>query len=80
MTINTNNIISTSEANQNFSRVTRMADTGMPVIIFKQNRPKYLLIDIDKSPDMNVGDYESIDEVAARILKKYKPAFEELAK
>ena len=50
MLINTNSIVSTSEANQNFSRVTRIADAHGPAVIFKNNKPKYLLVDIDSTP------------------------------
>ena len=80
MTIDTNAIVSVSEANQNFSRVTRIADRNGQVVIFKNNRPKYILLDVDQSPLLDMTDDEKIDVVAARILKRFKPAFEELAK
>ena len=80
MMINTNAIVSMTEANQNFSRVTRIADANGQAVVFKNNRPKYLLIDMDRSPLMDMTDDEKIDVVAARIMKKFKPAFEELAK
>ena len=80
MLINTNAIVSTSEANQNFSRVTRIADAHGQAVIFKNNKPKYLLVDIDSTPYFDMTDDEKIDVIAARILKKFKPAFEELAK
>lgn len=79
MNIDTNTIVSVSEANQNFSKVTRIADQKGQAVIFKNNRPKYLLIDVDRSPQIEMTDDEKIDFVAARILKKYKAAFEELA-
>ena len=80
MVINTNSIVSVSEANQNFSGVTRIADANGQVIIFKNNRPKYLLIDVESTAYFDMTDDEKIDIIAARVLKKYKPAFEELAK
>ena len=80
MMINTNTIVSMTEANQNFSRVTRIADVNGQAVVFKNNRPKYLLIDMDRSPLLDMSDDEKIDVVAARIMKKFKPAFEELAK
>ena len=80
MKIDSNVIVSVSEANHNFSRVTRIADKGGHAVIFKNNRPKYLLIDVDNSPIIDMTDDEKIDFVAQRILKKFKPAFEELAK
>ena len=80
MMINTNAIVSMTEANQNFSRVTRIADANGQAVIFKNNRPKYLLIDMDRSPLLDMTDDEKLDVAAARIMKTYKPAFEELAK
>lgn len=80
MTIDTNTIVSVSEANQNFSRVTRIADVNGQAVIFKNNRPKYLLVDMESTPYFDMTDDEKIDVIAARILKKFRPAFEELAK
>ena len=80
MNIDTNSIVSVTEANQNFSRVTRIAEKNGQAVIFKNNRPKYMLIDLDSSPLIDMSDDEKIDFIAARILKKYKPAFLELAK
>ncbi len=80
MRIDTNTIISVTEANQNFSRVTRIAERSGQAVIFKNNRPKFLLIDLENSPILDMTDDEKIDVVAARILKRFKPAFEELAK
>ena len=80
MTIDTKTIVSVTEANQNFSRVTRIAEKNGQAVIFKNYKPKYMLVDLDVSPMIDMTDDEKIDVVAARILKKYKPAFMELAK
>ncbi len=80
MNINTKQIVSISEANQNFSRIARMADKHGRLYIFKNNRPKYKLVEIENDSEIEMTDDEKIDFVAARILKLYRPAFEELAK
>ena len=80
MNINTNQIVSISEANQNFSRVARMVDKNGEVVIFKNNKPKYKLVDIESDTTIEMTDDEKIDFVAARVLKQYRRAFEELAK
>ena len=80
MQIDTRTIVSVTDANQNFSRVTKIAEKNGQAIIFKNNRPKYMLVDLDNSPVIEMTDDEKIDFVAARILKKYKEAFLELAK
>lgn len=80
MNINTRQIVSISEANQNFSRVARMVDKNGEVYIFKNNKPKYRLVDLENDTSIEMTDDEKIDFVAARILKQYRRAFEELAK
>lgn len=80
MNIDINKIVSMSEANQNFSRVAQKVDQSGEVYIFKDNKPKYKLIDIENSNSIEMTDDEKIDFVAKRILKKYRKAFEELAK
>lgn len=80
MTIDTNTIITATEANQNFSRATRIAEKNGQAVIFKNNRPKFLLIDLESSPVIDLTEDEKINIVAARILKQFRPAFEELAK
>lgn len=80
MDINSKKIVSISEANQNFSKVARQAEREGEVFIFKNNKPKYKLIDLENDTSIQMSDEEKIDFVAMRVLKKYRVAFEELAK
>lgn len=80
MIIDTRQIITVTEANQNFSRATRIADEKGAALVFKNNRPKYKLINLEVEPDLELTDDEKIDIVARRIMQRFKPAFMELAK
>lgn len=80
MELKAEEIIPISEADQNFSSVARIADRSGRAIIFRNNKPKYMLVDLDRSPVLDLIDDEKIDIVAARILKRHKAAFQELAK
>lgn len=80
MTINTNEIVTATEANQNFSKIARIAEKKGRVVVFKNNRPKLLIIDLDTEPQIEMTEDEKLDFVAARILREHKAAFEELAK
>ena len=80
MMIDTRQIITVTEANQNFSRATRIADEKRAALVFKNNRPKYKLINLEVEPDLELTDDEKIDIVARRIMQRFKPAFMELAK
>ena len=81
MLINTNSMFSITQANQNFSAVARAVDAKGEAVILKNNRPKYLIIDMEKSDlILDLSEDEKINIVAKRILEKYYPAFKELAK
>ena len=80
MTLDTNAIVTATEANQNFSRVAKMAERKGHIVVFKNNRPKLLVIDLDAEPQIEMTEDEKLDFVAARILREHRAAFEELAK
>lgn len=80
MNVNLKNLVSISEANQNFSKVARMVDENGAAVILKNNAPRYVLIDYGKlQADVEV-DNETLEDVATRLLQKHRKAFEELAK
>ena len=80
MYIDTNAVFSMTQANQNFSQVAKTAEEKGEAIIFKNNKPKYLVIDIEKNGSLlELSEDEKIDIVAKRILEKYLSAFKELA-
>lgn len=78
MVINTKQIVSMTEANQNFSKVSKTADKYGEALIIKNNKPKYILIDINNY--LELSDDEKIEVVAKRVLAKHINAFKELAK
>ena len=80
MTVDTSSTVGLTEANQNFSRVAKIAEEKGHVVVFKNNRPKLLVIDLDTEPQIEMTEDEKIDFVAARILRELRAAFEELAK
>lgn len=80
MQFDTNQIISMTEANQNFSKAVKIADKNGTAVIFKNNKPRYLIVNLNDNPIMELSDDEKIDVAAKRILSEYRSAFEELAK
>ena len=51
MVINTDNLVSITEANQNFSRVARMVDENGAAVILKNNVPRYVLMEFSQVED-----------------------------
>ena len=82
MNINLHNLVSISEANQNFSKVARLVDENGAAVILKNNKPRYVLIEYSQLEESEAFDAEDIEveDVAKSILSKHIKAFEALAK
>ena len=80
MVINTDNLVSITEANQNFSRVARMVDENGAAVILKNNVPHYVLMEFSQVEDEQQAKDEDILEISKRLIAKNKQAYEVLAK
>lgn len=80
MTINTKNLVSITEANQNFSRVARMVDESGSVVILKNNTPRYLLMEFTVAEAEQTASDEDVLAVSKRLIDKNRQAYEVLAK
>ena len=80
MIVNTNNVISITEANQDFSKATKLADNYGSAVIYKRNKPMYVITNLEENPQIEMSDEEKILFIGQRILHKHINAFKELAK
>ena len=80
MNINTKNLVSITDANQNFSKVARLVDENGSVIIFKNNVPRYLVMEFSAAEQEQTADDEDIMAISKRLIEKNRQAYEELAK
>ena len=80
MTINTNTLVSITEANQNFSKVARLVDEHGTAVILKNNVPRYLVIDFSKAEDDTIASNEDILSISKRLIEQNREAYEILAK
>lgn len=80
MNINTNNMVSITEANQNFSRVARMVDENGSVLVLKNNAPRYLIIEYSIAEKEEIAVDEDVMELSQRLLTKNMEAYKVLAK
>ena len=80
MIIDTKSIVSITEANQNFSKVTKLVDERGTAVILKNNVPRYLVIEFSKADESAVAPDEDVLAISKRLLKKNKEAYEVLAK
>lgn len=80
MTIDTNTMISISEANQNFSKVARLVDERGSAIILKNNVPRYLVIDFSKVDEDSIASDEDVLSISKKLMAQNREAYEVLAK
>lgn len=72
MLIDSNEIVSMADANRNFSQVAKSAEEGGCVVIFKNNKPKFVLMDIEKCRLDLPTSNERIEKTAKRRLSQAK--------
>ncbi len=78
MKIDINNLISITEANQNFSRVVKKVEESGKVVVLKNNKPQYV---VSKFESANFEkEMQMLTIVAKMILTEHIDAFKELAR
>ena len=60
MEVTTGQIVSVTEANQNVSSVARKVDARGRVLIFRNNRPAYVMYGVESCP-LDLTDDERVD-------------------
>ena len=80
MMVNTANMVSMTEANQNFSKVARLVDQYGRAVVFKNNAPRYLIIDFAAADKMSFASDVDVINSAEEIMNQFDEAFKELAK
>ncbi len=56
MQINTKNLVSITEANQNFSKVAKLVDANGAAVILKNNVPRYVILEYNQFLDEEFAD------------------------
>jgi len=83
MTVNTNSLVAMTEANQNFSKVTRLVDEEGLAVILKNNKPKYVVVSFDEYDEIKTAMQnrkKKISDLADELLSENMEALTELAK
>ena len=83
MTVNTNTLVAMTEANQNFSKVTRLVDDEGIAVILKNNKPRYIVVNFDEYDEIRTAREnrkKMIDAAADDLISENMDALLELAK
>ena len=78
--VNTDSLISITEANQNFSKVARMVEEKGAAVILKNNVPRYIVIEFSRAEQAQEADDEDVMSISKRLIEQNREAYEVLAK
>ncbi len=70
MNIHAKNLVSITEANQNFSKVARLVDESGAVVILKNNVPRYLVMEVSAAEQEQLAADEDVMAVSKLLAKK----------
>ena len=80
MNVNTNTMVSISEANQNFSKVARLVDQYGSAVILKNNSPRYLILEFNQADEQLPAPTDDVLAISKKIMARNKTVYKELAK
>ena len=79
MMVNTDSLISITEANQNFSKVARVVDEKGAAVILKNNVPRYIVIEFSRAEQMQEASDEDVMSISKRLIEQNREAYKVLA-
>lgn len=79
MKVNTNALVSITEANQNFSKVARLVDENGSAVILKNNTPRYLIVEFSQAENIQTANDEDILSISKKLIDKNKEAYKVLS-
>ena len=80
MNVNTNTMVSITEANQNFSKVARLVDQYGSAVILKNNSPRYLILEFNQADEQLAAPTDDVLAISKKIMARNKTVYKELAK
>ena len=80
LNINTNNLVSITEANQNFSKVAKLVDQFGSAVIMKNNTPRYIIYEFNQADSMQEASDDDVISVSKKLMQRNKHVYEELSK
>ena len=77
--VNTDSLISITEANQNFSKVARMVEEKGAAVILKNNVPRYIVVEFSRAEEMQEASDEDVMSISKRLIEQNREAYKVLA-
>lgn len=78
MNIKTQKTVSIAEANQNFSKVAKIASEEGSVIVMRNNKPEYILLKINNNQNYEIADSVEVDAISKKLIHQNMEAYKKL--
>lgn len=79
MLIDSTAMVNISEVNQNFSKVSKLVDIKKKVIVMKNNKPKYIIIEYPDERERKLLPDEDVKKIGKEIITENLNLFKRLA-
>ena len=79
MIVNTQKMVSMTEANQNFSKVAKIANTEGSALVMRNNKPEYILLKINNNQNYEQADDAELETVSKKLIQQNMEAYKKLA-
>jgi antitoxin Phd len=79
MTLDTDQLVPMTEANQNFSKVARLVDKSGMAVILKNNKPRYMVLSFSEYDKIQAARAKFIGSAADAVIAENLEALRKLA-
>lgn len=79
MIVNTQKMVSMTEANQNFSKVAKIANAEGSALVMRNNKPEYILLKINNNQNYEQADDAELETVSKKLIQQNMEAYKKLA-
>lgn len=79
MIVNTQKMVSMTEANQNFSKVAKIASLEGSALVMRNNKPEYILLKINNNQSYETVDNTELDPISKKLIQQNMKAYKKLA-
>ena len=68
-----------TEANQNFSKVAKIANIEGSALVMRNNKPEYILLKINNTEKYEAADNNELDAISKKLIQQNMDAYKKLA-
>ena len=79
MDIESGRVVSLPETDGSFSEIARLVDLYGSAVIALNDKPRYLVLDLNRDADINDASSQEVQEISRRLIKRNRAVYQELA-